>query len=162
MQTLIQNIQGNLPQIAGGVPAQEQKLLQGKQAQEPVLHTGQPVEEEQVVETTATAKPEKKTWGEMGLSLMEVSVPPALRHLLDDRERAVQIRKVEAGSLARQAGIRTGDFLTRLQEQEINTIHDIDVVLESIQGLDDLEIAVTHNDGLVDEYMLHLSRNDEK
>jgi hypothetical protein len=162
MQILIQNIQGNLPQIAGGVPAQEQKLLQDKQAQEPVLHSGQPVEEEQVVETAATGKPEKKTWGEIGLSLMEVSVPPALRHLLDDREHAVQIRKVEAGSLARQAEIRTGDFLIRLQEQEINTIHDIDVVLESIQGLDDLEIAVTHNDGLVDEYTLHLTRNDEK
>jgi hypothetical protein len=79
MQTLIQNIQGNFPQIAGGQAANGQTQLQGGQAQMPALKPGQPTEDEpQIVDAASGPKPAKKPWSEAGLTLMEVPVPPTL------------------------------------------------------------------------------------
>jgi hypothetical protein len=85
---------------------------------------------------------------EVGLTLVEVTVHPTLRPLLDEQERAFQIRKVSAGGPAQIAGLQKGDFLVEMNGQNVYTAEAIKTALDSLQVNNEMEVLVLREGNL--------------
>lgn len=115
----------------------------------------------QATETIAPSELNKINDDRIGWTLIEVSVPLAIRHLLDKQDRAFQVRRLVAGEAARCAGIQKGDFLVEIDGQPAYTTESIIAAFDSIQEGHEVEITVVR-DGCFAYLTLVLPHVDDK
>jgi hypothetical protein len=159
IQNMIQSTQGSAPQIAGQTNTNGQ--LQLPNSQIPALKAGQPPEDAvQVIEAAEGTRPAKKVWPEAGLILIEAPLPSTLLSYTEGITHAFQIQKIEAESPARKAGIRKGDFLVGIEEDDTHTADEFDKARASTNGQASILVYIRRS-GPLEDYLLHFQQNEE-
>ncbi|HEY1348439.1 MAG TPA: hypothetical protein VGF67_02290 [Ktedonobacteraceae bacterium] len=157
IQNMIQSTLGYAPQIAGQAQTNEQHQLQEGQPEVRALKAGQPSED--AVQVIEAAQPAKKAWPEAGLILMVAPVPSALLPYMEGITHAFQVQKIEAESPARKAGIRKGDFLVGIEEEDTYTADDFDKACASITSQTSVLVYIRRA-GALEDYTLHFAQDE--
>jgi hypothetical protein len=158
IQNMIQSTLGYAPQIAGQAQTNGQRQLPEGQPEVRALKAGQPSED--AVQVIEAAQPAKKVWPEAGLILMEAPVPSAILEYMEGITRAFQVQKIEAESPARKAGIRKGDFLVGIEEEDTYTADDFDKARASITSQASVLVYIRRA-GALEDYTLHFAQDEE-
>jgi hypothetical protein len=156
MGTLSLALQAGLPQIAES-PTNKQ-LPEGKsesiQHGQRSLNPGQSGQnggsmvDGQFVEVDTLPKPSKIENAKVGLTLIEVVVPPSLLSHLDEHNLAFQVRKVVKGSPAQNAGFQRGDYLLDIDGEDAYTAEAIESGLSSFPETSKVEVLVLRDGNL--------------
>lgn len=163
IQKMLQITQGNVPQIGAQAGEHEQPQLQGGPQPVRALKSGQTDEDDaQIIEAAAAPQPARRVWLEAGLVLMEVPLPTVLLPYMEGATTAFQIQKIEAESPARLAGMRKGDFLVGIEEEETYTADAFDKAYASVTGQTSVTIYTRHPGQPLDDYTLQFCQNEKE